>query len=136
MFKRAIVKVLQDIIEGNMQEPVYGLCTNVWCGLDKEFESSPPMQQSAADAWHEVQEVMYPKWPKYSGHDGFPVPATAKFKARTDTGNLQHIPSLIKKPAVRQYAHEEFKYGGEYGELRLELAQFIVNELKLEINHA
>jgi hypothetical protein len=119
MFKKAIVKVLQDIIEGNMEEPIYGLCTNVWCGLDIAFESSPPMRESAADAWHELQEVMYPKWPKYSGYEGFPVPATEGYQ---DAGT--------------QYTLTEFKYSGEYGELRLELAQFIVNELKLEINHA
>jgi hypothetical protein len=131
MFKKAIIKALQVIVDGNMTEPTYGLCTNVEILLDLEFQSSPPMQESAAQGWVEVQLELYPKWSHFSGSLSFPVPATEEFKFpyRARNGNDFSDKSL----AASQYLHEDFKFGQEYGESRLLLAQYLINELKLEV---
>lgn len=127
LLKKTIIKVLQDILKGKTLEPEMGLCSNVGVALGREFGHTKSMLDASLDLWISIQEKLYSAWPKYSGSESFPVPAPKDFT--WDKSSTRRTTPYGAAYSVLPM------YEGEYGKLRLELAQFLVNELKLEINH-
>lgn len=63
-----------------------------------------------AQAIDELLSSLFRKWPKYSGHESYPVPSATKGKT-----------------AKQNYWMRGSKWDGEYGELRFELLEFMIN---------
>lgn len=97
-----IVKRIKEILEGRNTVTSMGLCTNI----------NNELCQSTSYAWRRISPVLFRDWPLYSGLPKHPVPATSPeqspFLAYMTTRNL---------------------YEGEYGELRINLANYIIDRL-------
>ena len=103
--KRLVVKILKNIVKGERYDSSVGLCANIY---DQSLHARIPVHGSELSDYFEA-------WPKYSGVIKFPVP------------------SPLGSPPEFQYWQSHNMYGGEYGLLRLELAQFIVESLEKEL---
>ena len=100
-----------DIKEGNFDEE-YGICTNL-----SEEVNSQIGESEYYDSWEILKEAFY-KWPKFSGDVNFP----------------------INDPYNKVSAHRAYddlpKWIGEYGALRFELLDHVIDYLKKEIESA
>ena len=100
-----------DIKAGNFDEG-YGICTNLSNKVNSQVEES-----ERYEAEHILKQAFY-KWPKFSGDVQFPI---------NDPYN--------EVSAHRAYGYLP-KWVGEYGALRFELLDHIINFLKKEIESA
>jgi len=100
--KRIVVEILKDIIRGYRFDSSVGLCANIY---DQSLVLGIPVHGSELSDYFEA-------WPKYSGVAKFPVQS----------------PERLSPEA--QYWKSHNMYCGEYGLLRLELAQFIIESLE------
>ena len=100
-----------DIKAGNFNEE-YGICSNLRNKVNSQVEES-----ERYDSGQILKQAFY-KWPKFSGDVNFP----------------------INDPYNRVSAHRVYddlpKWTGEYGALRFELLDHIIDFLKKEIESA
>ena len=109
--KLLIIEALEKIIKLDFPKEISdaGLCYLI---LDYVESHSKIGYMFAGDILNHVMA----KWPKYSGQINFPVPSTNK-----------------KYSHGQMYLITKQKYKYKYGKLRLELAQFIIDELTKDI---
>ena len=100
-----------DIKAGNFDKE-YGICANLGDKVDSQVEESEHY-----DSWQILKQAFY-TWPKFSGDADFPI---------NDPYN--------RDPARRAYDYSP-KWIGEYGALRFELLDHVINFLKKEIESA
>jgi hypothetical protein len=101
-----------DIKAGNFDEDV-GICSNLSDKVNSQIEESEERYES-----HQILEQAFCTWPKFSGDANFPI---------NDPYN--------RDPAYRAYNYLP-KWIGEYGALRFELLDHIIDCLKREIESA
>ena len=101
-----------DIKAGNFDKG-YGICTNLSDKVNSQIEESEERYES-----HQILEQAFCTWPKFSGDANFP----------------------INDPYNEVSAHRAYvrlpKWIGEYGALRFELLDHIIDFLKKEIESA
>ena len=90
-----------------------GICANVEDYIYSEYKEDP------SDVAKTIGE-MAQKWPKWSGSLNYPVPVPEK---------------LVKSNVHTSYWAFGFlpKWQGEYGQLRMELLDFLIEELENEL---
>ena len=93
-----IILLMVGIIDGSVRVKDAGLCHTLYTNLGVEAD-------------FEVYKI-YPEWPKFSGDRNFPVPCPDGGDPEFRFRDSQFLGDL---------------YDGEYGALRLELAQFIAD---------
>ena len=86
--------------------PEFGICTNI----DEEFDQN----------WDHWLEHMFQSWPHYSGCEAYPVPHPVY------PGN--------DVMALDCYHCAGNKWEGAYGELRIELLEFLITNLTDQLN--
>ena len=100
-----------DIKAGNFDKG-YGICSNLSNKVNSQVEES-----ERYDSWQILKQAFY-TWPKFSGDVNFP----------------------INDPYNRVSAHRVYgdlpKWTGEYGALRFELLDHVIDCLKREIESA
>ena len=97
-----------DIKEGNFDEE-YGICTNLSDKVDSQVEES-----EYYDSWLILKQAFY-TWPKFSGDINYPI---------NDPYNKVSAPRVYDQLP---------KWIGEYGALRFELLDHVIDFLKREI---
>ena len=103
-----ILERLQQIKAAERRDSGMGICVNLVCfGRERIPQAS---------TWLRYQ---FPKWPKYSGNPEYPVPATQV----GETGDSQYIGT-----------RNLYNPGTEYGRLRLELLDFLIEQAKGELH--
>ena len=90
-----------------------GICVNVENYI---YEHFPQSHHICVD---EIIGVLARQWPKYSGCDTYPVPAPKKYQQKPDP----HCWAFCYLP----------NWQGEYGDLRRELLDFLIEELENEL---
>ena len=102
-----------DIKAGNFDEG-YGICTNLKNKVNDEVEELERYESERYEAGQILKQAFY-KWPKFSGDVQFP----------------------INDPYNEVSAHNAYaklpKWTGEYGALRFELLDHVIDCLKKEI---
>ena len=101
-----------DIKAGNFDKR-YGICTNLSDKVDNQVEES----EERYDSGQILKQAFY-TWPKFSGDVGYPI---------NDPYN--------EVSAHRAYGYLP-KWVGEYGALRFELLDHIINFIEKEIENA
>lgn len=101
-----------DIKAGNFDKE-YGICMNLSDKVNSQVEES----EERYDSWQILTQAFY-TWPKFSGDVNFPI---------NDPYN--------RDPAYRAY-DDLPKWTGEYGALRFELLDHVIDCLKKEIKSA
>lgn len=109
-------------VKGTHFDTYTGICPNI----NIKFNNLTP---NDADFFFNLNYIEIKKtlqqicedWPKFSGDSLFPVPVP---------GNLIYKYLYTVSPIADIYFREKDKYAGSYGELRLELLQFIIDTLK------
>ena len=96
-----------DIKAGNFDEG-YGICYNIENKVDRQ------VQEECYEAWRILNQAFY-TWPKFSGDVQFPI------NDPCDEVSANH--AYVYLP----------KWVGEYGELRWELLDHVIDFLKKEI---
>ena len=99
-----------DIKAGNFNED-YGICTNL-----SEEVNSQIRESEYYDSWQILEQAFY-TWPKFSGDANFPI---------NDPYN---------KVSARRVYNDLPKWTGEYGALRFELLDHVIDYLKKEIKN-
>ena len=101
-----------DIKAGNFDKE-YGICSNLSDKVNSQVEES----EERYDSWQILKQA-FPTWPKFSGDVNFP----------------------INDPYNRNQANIAYDYSpkwiGEYGALRFELLDHVIEFLKKEIESA
>lgn len=92
---------------------ILGICDNLMC-------DERPRVVDTALAMDFVGEFA-PQWPRYSGSRLFPVP------------DPDADPATPQKSAEAAYYSTEDVWTGEYGELRMELAAFLLKQVNIEL---
>lgn len=111
-------------IQVKPRQPQYGICNNLDWQLSIELgnnfvhEHSLPNGEPAYTVITELSK----KWPKFSGISSYPVPVPDSLKP-------QYAKQTIPCEAIYDDLSEH-KWLGEYGELRRELLQFLIEELE------
>ena len=107
-------RLLLSILKGIQarKEPVYphtGICYNAYLAVGREGDYDP----LPAEVFDKALEAQIRKWPKYSGNSTYPVPCPKGGDPQLAWSS--HYPNL---------------WQGEYGDLRRELLDFLINELE------
>lgn len=92
-------------------ENCWGICTNVETIVHKSIKAIPGNHVWLSDTVAIVAPYLrqaFESWPKYSGFPGYPVPG-------------------INETCVNAYTYAIDKWAGEYGQLRRELCQHIID---------
>lgn len=113
--KEWLLDALQSVRVGGPTQPNTGLCKNVRVAMGVDWLSKE---------WEQVASWMhraYPKWPKYSGNVTFPVPGGA---------------NIYDFHREHQPIGSMWDRNTEYGRLRLELLDFLIEQLESEIEQA
>ena len=105
-----IVAALKDIIAGNRSSGRFGLCTTV----------GNKVSEGAYITWEEVRTPLMMDWEFSSGEECHPVPVPDSLTGKYSS------PSEIYNRTINPYE-------GEYGELRLNLASYIIDRLNKTI---
>ena len=102
-----------DIKAGNFDKEC-GICTNLSDKVNSQVEESERYESERYESEHILKQAFY-KWPKFSGDANFP----------------------INDPYNEISAHRAYnrlpKWTGEYGALRFELLDHVIDFLKKEI---
>jgi len=113
--KKVMLDAMIYIKENGADDLGAGICDSVVEYID---ESGVNLEDNWREAYR-VIESLSPEWPKFSGVVGHPVPSTndeltpkGMFGHATDYGEL---------------------WVGEYGALRMELLDFLIEQLTLEV---
>lgn len=116
-----IEKVLLDALRYTKENPQnVGICKNVG-----GYVSNLPNYSSELGG--KVQTLLihtYQNWPKYSGDFSYPVPVPSDLP-NSDIG-INVTPGMAYNYAGNYWA-------GEYGQLRMELLDFLISELENQI---
>lgn len=107
------LKVLLDACLNVKAHPnvKFGICVN----LILSFEDSILLEQVLCDL-ENIRDIIFKEWPNYSGDIRYPVPS---------------LFPLISSENL--YYHTDNMWIGEYGDLRKELLQFMIDSLKLAL---
>lgn len=106
--------------------PHMGICDNVYHVMDDLFGQSdcwviPAEDGVEIDVFMWIQETAQ-KWPKWSGDINYPVPVP------TNMG-LAELKAGVHTP-MDAYHHFHNVWEGAYGQLRMELLDFLIQELE------
>lgn len=127
--KKKIISRLQRLLEMGLDDVVYktgygGLDTKRQQGICGNLEDLGRYKDTFGHSlFDKDQQVIdkilrgiFKRWPKFSGHGGYPIPGAAT--------------------AFSECCDHNTFWVGEQGELRIELCNFIIDELNKEIQHA
>ena len=106
-----------------VRQPSYGICNNLDWQLAVEL-GSPFVQEYSLASGEPASDIiakLASKWPKFSGIPSHPVPVPDSL---LNNYRKSGIPSVEIYDAVLN------KWVGEYGELRRELLDFLIEELE------
>ena len=103
--EKYIIKKLKPIIRG-VREDMFGLCMHIVVGLPSNDKTIV----------YSVIEPIFRKWPHFSGSILYPIPDVCSGDPSDAFNNTFDM------------------YTGEYGKLRLELAQFMIDNLEERLN--
>lgn len=110
-------------IQVKPRKPQYGICNNLDWQLTIELGDTLVHEYCLANgepAYCLINELSK-KWPKFSGIPSYPVPVPDSLKPHYAREGI---------PCEAIYDSQLNKWEGEYGELRRELLQFLIEELE------
>ena len=106
-------------------QPRMGICDNIYNAMDDLFGENKswviPAEDGEIDIFMWIQQVAQ-KWPKWSGDTHYPVPCP------TNMG-LPELKAGVHTP-MDAYHHFHNVWEGAYGALRMELLDFLIEELE------
>lgn len=117
------LKTLLSICLQIQRDPVTttGICSNVSNALRLiVWDLSEEMQGTLQDEFEALLTIFFETWPKFSGNIAFPVP---DFRSDWDR---------YSRAGVIFWECYDY-WSGEYGDLRKELLQFMIDSLKLAL---
>ncbi len=125
LVRESILDVCREIAALDFSQAVpksdRGICLEVKLRIKKNplYKEMVPLQQHSVwgKAKYAIEEIST-TWPKYSGYRTHPVPSPKK--------------GLTAREMYNKAWCSDSMYEGEYGELRKELAIFILNTLEAE----
>ena len=97
----AVLEAMIRVKGGEIDATIFGIC----------FNTSQIVGDDGCVAY-DVIEYLSPKWPKYSGDIAYPVPSPNG-----------------KETPMYAYNYSDNLWTGEYGQLRYELLDFLIEEL-------
>lgn len=126
MLTKSLVVTLRELLLNLKEEvnrdllPRTGICSEVYKRLIKaevvEYRAHATVDEWMRNTWG--------RWSKYSGSDSFPIPAESCIGDQSDAA--QNL-------AAYNYRNS-YKWSGMYLKLRLELIDFLLEELEKEID--
>lgn len=108
--KKDVLQALIYIKDGGAEDLGAGICDNVVEFLGDDY---------SIDSTDKVFKPLFPWWDRYSGDCRYPVPSTND--ELTPKGMFGHATDLGEL------------WTGEYGDLRMELLDFLIEQLTLEV---
>ena len=119
-----------------------GLCDNIGASFEKDLGSY--LGDPRRSIFSNIMEAWASTWPNYSGQRGYPVPMPEHFTLDWDEHSEDDISMDDQAEETKAYAafhacdDEKYNmYADDYGQLRLQLAEFWAGKLKeklIEIN--
>lgn len=116
-----------------------GLCDNISAGFWDALETRLGDPRSAI--FHSIMEAWASAWPNYSGQTGYPVPMPEHFSLDWGLYSADGLSMDDQTEETKAYAafhtcdDEKYNmYADDYGQLRLQLAEFWVGKLKEKLN--
>lgn len=131
--KAELVSALKKLVQGQLLDATEGICDNLEDTLLIQVECNPDTRAvyngTLVYLW---MRGVVTNWPKWSRDSTYPVPnpnpvANAEAEAEADH---EADGFTTARDAYWQIAD---KWEGEYGELRLELVNFLIEELEHEL---
>lgn len=124
--KAHILACLQEIRYRGPLDVEAGICNNV-------FDLRDPRGFSfSLTEMHEVFKETWVRWPKYSGNPTYPVPAPDDHQLQPDShctlGDWAAMSSVARAYIIFYDVLNGWE--GEYGNLRMELLDFLISELE------
>ena len=116
-----------------------GLCDNISAAFEADLESYTGNPLIAP--FFNISNSWISKWPKYSGQSGYPVPMPDNFPL--DWGDYSEPDLGMDEQPEHTKAYAAFQscdnvgynmFSGEYGQLRIELAEYWAGKLKEKLN--
>lgn len=123
--KEAILEVLVEISNNQVDDRACGLCANVADRMCDKFNGEEDGGGIEEDIWYEVAKELFASWPEYSGNENYPVPAPDSFLNTSESSEEQSI-----------YCTTDDIYIGEYGATRQRLVSHMIVELRYELEAA
>ena len=114
-YLKSMLDAALDIKVGNFDKK-YGICINLSDKVNRQVEESEESEERY-DSWEILKQAFY-TWPKFSGDEAYPI---------NDPKGIETPHNVYPKLP---------KWVGEYGELRFELLDHIINFIEKEIEHA
>lgn len=111
--KQELLAAVKKLRQGQLWDSTEGICNNLEDTLTHEChpDTRAYYKDSPAHIW---MRAVAKRWPKWSGDSVYPVPDS----------------ELLPDDAYQQY---DEKWQGEYGDLRRELLDFLIEELENEL---
>lgn len=112
-----------------------GLCDNITASFEDTLESY--LGDPRRSMFFNITEAWASEWPNYSGQTGYPVPMPEHFSLDWDSYSDDELSMDDQTEETKAYAafhtcdDEEYNmYADDYGQLRLQLAEFWAGKLK------
>ena len=116
-----------------------GLCDNITAAFMDDLESY--LGDPRRSMFFSIMEAWASEWPNYSGQTGYPVPMPEHFSLNWDAYSDDDLSMDDQTEATKAYAafqacdDEEYNmYADDYGQLRLQLAEFWAGKLKEKLH--
>ena len=116
-----------------------GLCDNISAGFYDALEIHPGDPRSTI--FHSITEAWATTWPNFSGETAYPVPMPEYFSLDWEPYSDHDLSMDYQTEETKAYAafhtcdDERYNmYADNYGQLRLQLAEFWVGKLKEKIH--
>ena len=116
-----------------------GLCDNIGASFDAFLETY--VGDPRRKMFHNITEAWSTGWSHYSGETSYPVPMPNNFNLNWDSYKDDILSMDEQTEETKAFAafrscddKESNMYAGEYGQLRLQLAEFWAGKLKEKLN--